>query len=156
MNESFYIWNKLSGIDCIMELILPIDLWLSSIKLQVCDPWLFAHSQRMLTRLVLWLLASEQAFCRVGNWGEGKAKKACRQTFGTAVPQHPLCIRSWYKLLMARTLTVDRSDWHHLFRRHVARDLITKWQKQIYIQMLLPREELCAPVKRLSLSLEKH
>ena len=40
----------------------------------------------------------------------------------------PLCIRSWWKLLLARTMTVDRSDWHRLFGRHVAHDLITKCQ----------------------------
>ena len=63
-----------------------------------------------------------------GELGRGKSEKACRQTFGTAVPRHPLCIRSWCKLLLARTLTVDRSDWHRLFGRHVARVLITKWK----------------------------
>ena len=60
--------------------------------------------------------------------GRGKSEKACRQTFGPAVPRYPLCIRSWCKLLLARTLTVDWSDWHRLFVRHVARDLITEWQ----------------------------
>ena len=38
-------------------------------------------------------IACEQAFGRAG-WGEGKAKKACRQTFGIAVPRYPLYIRS--------------------------------------------------------------
>ena len=65
-----------------------------------------------------------------GELGRGKSEKACRQTFGTAVPRHPLCIRSWCKFLLARTLTVDRSDWHRLFGRHVARVLITKWKYQ--------------------------
>ena len=65
-----------------------------------------------------------------GVWyGEGKAKRPVdKHYFGTAVPRHPLCIRSWCKLLLARTLTVDRSDWHRLFGRHVARDLFSKWQ----------------------------
>ena len=35
----------------------------------------------------------------------GKRVRACRQTFGTVVPLHPLCIRSWCKLLLATTLT---------------------------------------------------
>ena len=65
-----------------------------------------------------------------GELGRGKSEKACRHTFGAAVPRHPLCIRFWCKLLLAKTLTVDRSDWHRLFGQHVARDLITKWQKQ--------------------------
>ena len=57
--------------------------------------------------------------------GEGRERvRACRQTFGTVVPWHPLCIRSWCKLLFTRTLTVDRFDLHRLFCRHVARDLI--------------------------------
>ena len=44
---------------------------------------------------------------------EGREKvRACRQTFGTIVPQHPLCIRSSCKLLLARTLTVDTFDLH--------------------------------------------
>ena len=60
--------------------------------------------------------------------GRGKKEKAWRQTFETAVPRYPLCIRSLCKLLLARTLTVDWSDWHWLFVRHVARDLITEWQ----------------------------
>ena len=52
--------------------------------------------------------------------GEGRERvKACRQTFGTVVPRHPLCIRSWCKLLLARTLTVDRFDLHRFFGRHV-------------------------------------
>ena len=72
-------------------------------------------------------IACEQAFGRA-RWREGKAKKACRQTFGIAVPRYPLYIRSWCKLLLARTLTVDRPYWHRLFGRHVARDLITEWQ----------------------------
>ena len=63
-----------------------------------------------------------------GEQGRGKSEKACRQTFGTTAPRHPLCIRSWCKFLLARTLTVDRSDWHRLFGRHVARVLITKWK----------------------------
>ena len=50
--------------------------------------------------------------------------RASRQTFGTVVPQHPLCIRSWCKLPLVRTLTVDRFDLHRFFGRHVARDLI--------------------------------
>ena len=58
-----------------------------------------------------------------GELGRGKSKKACGQTFGAAVPWYLLCIRSWCKLLLVRTLTVDRSDWHRLFGRHVARDL---------------------------------
>ena len=57
-----------------------------------------------------------------GELGRGKREKACRQTLGTAVPRHRLCIRSWCKILLARTLTVDRSDWHRLFGRHIARD----------------------------------
>ena len=61
-----------------------------------------------------------------GELGRAKSEKACRQTFWTAVPRHSLCIRSWCKFLLARTLTVDRSDWHRLFGRRVARDLITK------------------------------
>ena len=56
--------------------------------------------------------------------GEGRERgKACRQTFGTSLPWLPLCIRSWYKLLLARTVTVDRFNLHRLFSRHVARDL---------------------------------
>ena len=44
---------------------------------------------------------------------EGREKvRACRQTFGTIVPRHPLCIRSSCKLLLARTLTVDTFDLH--------------------------------------------
>ena len=56
-----------------------------------------------------------------GELGRGKSEKACGQAFGTAVPRHPLCIRSWCKFLLARTLTVERSDWHRLFGRHVTR-----------------------------------
>ena len=56
--------------------------------------------------------------------GEGRERgKAWRQTFGTTVPRLPLCIRSWCKLLLARTVTVDRFNLHRLFGRHVARDL---------------------------------
>ena len=57
--------------------------------------------------------------------GKGRERgKACRQTFGTAPPRHPLCIRFWCKLLLARTLTVDRFDLHRLFGRYdVACDL---------------------------------
>ena len=52
--------------------------------------------------------------------GGGREKlTACRQTFGTVVPRHPLCIRSWCKLLLARPLTVDRFDLHRIFGRHV-------------------------------------
>ena len=44
---------------------------------------------------------------------EGREKvRAYRQTFGTIVPRHPLCIRSSCKLLLARTLTVDTFDLH--------------------------------------------
>ena len=56
---------------------------------------------------------------------EGRERaRACRQTFGTVVPRHPLRIRSWCKLLLARTLTVDRFDLHCFFGRKVACDLI--------------------------------
>ena len=53
----------------------------------------------------------------------GKRGRACRQTFGAAVPRHPLCIRSWCKLF-ARTLPVDRFQLHRFFSRHVTSDLI--------------------------------
>ena len=57
--------------------------------------------------------------------GDGRERaRACRQTFGTVVPWHPLRIRSWCKLLLARTLTVDRFDLHCFFGRQVACDLI--------------------------------
>ena len=54
---------------------------------------------------------------------EGR-KGACRQTPEAVVPRHSLSITSWFKLLLARTLTVDRFDLHGFFSRHVARDLI--------------------------------
>ena len=54
---------------------------------------------------------------------EGR-KGACRQTPEAVVPRHSLSITSWFKLLLARTLTVDRFDLHRFFSRHVARDLI--------------------------------
>ena len=48
-------------------------------------------------------------------WGKGEKSRgvgrervrACSQTFATVVPRHPLCIRSWCKLLLAGTLTVS-------------------------------------------------
>ena len=47
---------------------------------------------------------------------EGRERaRACRQTSGTVVPRHLLRIRSWCKLLLARTLTVDKFDLHCFF-----------------------------------------
>ena len=57
--------------------------------------------------------------------GEGRERvRTYRQTPEAVVPRHSLNIRSWCKLLLARTLTVDRFDLHRFFGRHVARDLI--------------------------------
>ena len=56
--------------------------------------------------------------------GEGRETNNVRQTSQAVVPQHPLSIRSWCKLLLTRTLTVDRFDLHRFFGRHVARGLI--------------------------------
>ena len=58
-----------------------------------------------------------------GELGREKSNKAWRQTFGTAVPRHPLCIRFWCKLLLARTLTVDIAFFVGTSSRHVASDL---------------------------------
>ena len=56
---------------------------------------------------------------------EGRERvRACRQTFGNVVPWHPLRFRSWCKLLLARTLTIDRFDLHRFFGWQVACDLI--------------------------------
>ena len=56
---------------------------------------------------------------------EGRERvRACRQTSGSVVPWHPPCIRSWCKLLLARTLTIDRFDLHCFFGQQVACDLI--------------------------------
>lgn len=49
---------------------------------------------------------------------ERERGRTCRQTFGTTIPQHLLCI----KLLLARTLSVDRFN-KHCFGRHVACNL---------------------------------
>ena len=83
----------------------------------------FVHKMNELSHLK-WI---QPGLWSSGELGRGKSEKACRQTFGTAFPRNPLCIRSWCKLLLVRTLTVDRSDWHLLFGQHVARNLITKW-----------------------------
>ena len=57
--------------------------------------------------------------------GEGKERvRGCRQTCETVIPQHLLCISSWCKLLLARTLAVNRFDLHCFFGWHVACDLI--------------------------------
>ena len=56
---------------------------------------------------------------------EGRERvRACRQTFGTVIPWPLLRVRSWCKLLLARTLTVDKFDLHCFFGRQVACDLI--------------------------------
>ena len=65
------------------------------------------------------VLAREQTLCLGKGWKGEKRLRACRQTFGTLVPRHPLCNRSWCKLLLARTLTVDRFDLHPFFGRQV-------------------------------------
>ena len=60
---------------------------------------------------------------RFSVWGKGeksrrggrKRVRACRQTFGTVVPRHSLCIGSWCKLLSARTLTDDKFDLNRFF-----------------------------------------
>ena len=93
-----------------------------------------------LTMVTRWSLSRSNSLW-TGLWlggelGRGKSEKACRQTFGTAVPRHPLCIRSWCKFLLARTLTVERSDWHRRFGRHVARVLITKWNNKTLQRLL--------------------
>ena len=61
------------------------------------------------------VLAREQTLCLGKGWKGEKRLRACRQTFETVVPRHPLCNRSWCKLLLARTLTVDRFDLHPFF-----------------------------------------
>ena len=59
---------------------------------------------------------------RLSVWGKSKKNRekrergrACRQTFGTTIPRHLLCL----KLLLARTLSVDRFNKHCLFCHHV-------------------------------------
>ena len=71
---------------------------------------------------------------RVKKWqGDGRERAwASRQTSGTVVPWHPLRIRSWCKLLLARTLTVDMFDLHRFFGRQVF-DLNNRWQKGLLI-----------------------
>ena len=51
-------------------------------------------SSKQLALLPLAVNACEQAFGRAGELGKGESEKAYRKTFGTAVPRHPLCIRS--------------------------------------------------------------
>ena len=84
-----------------------------------------------------------------GELGRGKSEKACRQTFGTLVSRHPLCIRSWCKFLLGsaglcrHNLEHNPADPSSYWRehwlltglidigfsgRHVACVLITKWQ----------------------------
>ena len=65
------------------------------------------------------VLAREQTLCLGKGCTGEKRLRACRQTFGTLVPRHPLCNRSWCKHLLARTLTVDRFDLHPFFGRQV-------------------------------------
>ena len=80
-----------------------------------------SYSLKLLRREAFY--GTQRAFEEANRFGK-RAKKnrekrergrACRQTFGTTIPRHLLCL----KLLLARTLSVDRFNKHCLFCRHV-------------------------------------
>ena len=69
---------------------------------------------------------------------EGRERaRACRQTSGTVVPWHPPGIRSWCKLLLARTPTIDRFDVLRCISE------IWKWRIQIFAGLRLTLQESC-------------
>ena len=88
--------------------------------------------------------------------GRGKSQKACRQTFGTAVPRYPAV----HQIMMQAPIGENTDCWQvwltSAFRSARStqfdhRVAITKQSKDYY-----HGEELCDPVKRLKLSLKKH